>query len=72
MAYNYKGADIAEETLIDMKEISKILGLKYHTARKILYNCNSIGYVDYGGKKLWLLKDILEFKCSHYIEPKLA
>ena len=64
--------DIKDKKLIDLKEVAKILGLKYHTARKILYNSTSIGFVNYGSKKLWLLEDILEYKCSCYIEPKSA
>lgn len=72
MENNYTHADVAGKTLIDMKKTAEILGLKYHTARKMLFEDSSIGYVDYGGKKLWILDDILEYKRNHYIKPSVA
>ena len=64
--------NIANKTLITLKQAAQILGLKYHTARNILYNDNTIGCVDYGSKKLWVEDDILNFKCKHYVAPKVS
>ncbi len=61
--------DIANKKLITLSEVAKILGLKYHTARKILFNSKTIGCVDYGSKKLWVLDEVLDFKRSRYIRP---
>lgn len=64
--------DIKNKTLIDLKTVAKILGLKYHTARKIIYNEKSLGCVVLGTKKLWVEDDILAFKQNCYIQPVLA
>lgn len=64
--------DIRNKHLIDLKTSASILGLKYHTARKILYNEKSIGCVVLGTKKLWVEDDILAFKQRCYIQPALA
>ncbi len=64
--------DVREATLITLKKCSEILGLTYHTTRNLLYNDNSIGYVDYGRKKLWVLEEILEYKRKHYVKAKAA
>ena len=50
---------------VTLKEAAEILGLKYHTARKLLLNAN-VGFIDYGVKRLWLKQDILDFKQSCY------
>ena len=64
--------DIADKELIDMKQISKILGLKYHTARKVIFQ-SKLGFVEYGKRKrLWIKEDILNFKRSCYSNPEIA
>ena len=50
---------------VTLKEAAEILGLKYHTARKLLLTAN-VGFIDYGVKRLWLKQDILDFKQSCY------
>lgn len=58
--------DIANKELIDMTQIAKVLGLKYHTARKIIFDDNSLMFVKFGKRKrLWLKEEILEFKRKH-------
>lgn len=46
---------------VTLKEAAEILGLKYHTARKLLLTAN-VGFIDYGVKRLWLKQDILDLK----------
>ena len=42
--------DIAEKETVTLKQASDILGLKYHTARKLLLNEPTIGAINYGCK----------------------
>ncbi|MEE3348556.1 MAG: hypothetical protein VZR09_00805 [Candidatus Gastranaerophilaceae bacterium] len=62
--------DIAKKETITLKQASDILGLKYHTARKILHNELSIGSINYGCKTVWIKEDILNYKRRCYIAPK--
>ncbi len=62
--------DIAEKETVTLKQASDILGLKYHTARKILHNELSIGSINYGCKTVWIKEDILNYKRRCYIAPK--
>ena len=57
--------DISNEPLVDMNEIKKILGLKYHTARKYILQDKTLTIVMFGTKKLWLKSEILDFKNRH-------
>ena len=58
--------DITDKELIDMKQIAQILGLKYHTARKIIFNDYTLHFVHFGKRKrLWLKNEILAFKQKH-------
>ena len=52
--------DIAEKETVTLKQASDILGLKYHTARKLLLNEPTIGAINYGCKTVWLKEDILQ------------
>lgn len=62
---NFK-RDIATKETVDMKGVAEILGLKYHTARnKILKS--GLGFIDYGGKRVWIKEDIMDYKRKHYI-----
>lgn len=63
--------DIAEKETVNLKQASDILGLKYHTARKLLLNEPTIGAINYGCKTVWLKEDILHYKRRCYIPPKL-
>lgn len=70
---NLETRDIRNENLISLKQVAEILGLKYHTARSIIYNEHSIGYVQFTNKKrMWVLSDILNFKQKRYIQPFTA
>lgn len=60
--------DFGKVEAIPLKMVAEILGLKYHHTRKILLNTPSIGYYDYGGKRLWNKEDVLEYKRKHYIK----
>ncbi len=60
--------DFGKIEAITLKEVAEILGLKYHHTRKILLNTPSIGYYDYGGKRLWNKKDVLEYQSQHYVK----
>ena len=66
---NYK---LYEKDTVSTKEVAEILGLKYHHARLLLYNCKTIGCYNYGKVKRWVLKDVLAYKQNHYIEPRLV
>ena len=66
-----KTVDIAEKETVNLKQASDILGLKYHTARKLLLNEPTIGAINYGCKTVWLKEDILHYKRKCYIPPKL-
>ena len=66
-----KTVDIAEKETVTLKQASDILGLKYHTARKLLLNEPTIGAINYGCKTVWLKEDILHYKRRCYIPPKL-
>ena len=66
-----KTVDIAEKETVTLKQASDILGLKYHTARKLLLNEPTIGAINYGCKTVWLKEDILHYKRKCYIPPKL-
>lgn len=66
-----KTVDIAEKETVNLKQASDILGLKYHTARKLLLNEPTIGAINYGCKTVWLKEDILHYKRRCYIPPKL-
>ena len=57
---------IANKKLIDLKTVAELLGLKYHTARRLLLNEPTIGFVDFGVKRLWVLDEILSFKERRY------
>ena len=57
---------------VSTKEAAEILGLKYHHARLLLYNCKSIGCYEYGKIKRWVLKDVLAYKQSRYVKPVLV
>lgn len=63
-------ADIGEKETVTLKQASDILGLKYHTARKILYNELSIGSINYGCKTVWIKEDVLNYKRRCYVAPK--
>lgn len=58
--------DIATKETVTQKEAAEILGLKYHTARKLLQNELSIGFINYGCKTVWIKEDILNFKRRCY------
>lgn len=62
--------DIANMETVDLKTAAKILGLKYHAARKLLYASKSIGVINYGCKKLFILEDVLNYKRKCYIKPE--
>ena len=64
--------DIAEKETVTLKQASDILGLKYHTARKLLLNEPTIGAINYGCKTVWLKEDILHYKRKCYIPPKVT
>ena len=66
-----KTEDVAEKETVTLKQASDILGLKYHTARKLLLNEPTIGAINYGCKTVWLKEDILHYKRKCYIPPKL-
>ena len=66
-----KTVDIAEKETVNLKQASDILGLKYHTARKLLLNEPTIGAINYGCKTVGLKEDILHYKRKCYIPPKL-
>lgn len=71
--FNNLERDIRNENLISLKQVAQILGLKYHTARNILYNEHSIGYVEFTPRKrMWVLADILDFKQKRYVQPQIA
>ena len=57
------------EVLVALKEAAEILGLKYHHARKLLLNDNSIGFYDFNGKRMWRKSDILNYKSNHFNKP---
>lgn len=48
--------DISNEPLVDMNEIKKILGLKYHTARKYILQDKTLTIVMFGTKKIMVKK----------------
>lgn len=60
--------DIATKETVSTKEAAAILGLKYHTARKLLQNTKSIGFINYGNKIVWIKEDILNLKRSCYMQ----
>ena len=66
-----KTVDIAEKETVTLKQASDILGLKYHTARKLLLNEPTIGAINYVCKTVWLKEDIPHYKRKCYIPPKL-
>lgn len=63
--------NIGDKVLITLKQVAEILGLKYHYARKLMLNEKSIGFVDFGGKKLWVKDEIIKYKEAHYIKPEV-
>lgn len=63
--------NIGNKALITLKQVAEILGLKYHYARKLMLNEKSIGFVDYGGKKLWVRDEIIRYKEAHYNQPEV-
>lgn len=60
-----KTDDVAYKNTLTTTEASKILGLKYHTARNMLIK-NKIDCIDYGGKTVWLEDAVLNYKRSRY------
>ena len=62
---------IGEKALITLKQVAEILGLKYHYARKLMLNEKSIGFVNYGVKKLCVKEEIIKYKEAHYIKPEV-
>ena len=65
--------DIAEKELIDLKQVATILGLKYHTARKVLLDENSLTLLVFGKRKrLWVKDEIFEFKRQHCIKTYIV
>lgn len=63
--------DIRNKALISLKEAAEILCLKYHTARAIIYNEPSLGYVKFTSKKrMWVKDDILDFKQRRYVQAQ--
>lgn len=71
MAVNAIVNNIGNKALITLKQVAEILGLKYHYARKLMLNEKSIGFVDYGGKKLWVRDEIIRYKEAHYNQPEV-
>jgi hypothetical protein len=59
--------DVINKEFVDMKQVADILCLKYHTARKLVLGNPDISFIDYGKKKLYLLDDVQEFKCKHFV-----
>lgn len=64
-------SNIGEKMLITLKQVAEILGLKYHYARKLMLNEKSIGFVNYGGKRLWVRDEIIKYKEAHYHQPEV-
>lgn len=64
-------SNIGEKVLITLKQVAEILGLKYHYTRKLMLNEKSIGFVNYGGKKLWVRDEIIRYKEAHYNQPEV-
>ncbi len=54
--------DVALEETVELKEASDILGLRCNTTRNLLNREPSIRCIDYGIKRVWIKKDILNFK----------
>lgn len=65
MIERIKTDDVAYKNTLTTTEASKILGLKYHTARNMLIK-NKIDCIDYGGKTVWLEDAVLDYKRSRY------
>ena len=59
-----------EKAYLTLYEVAEMLGLKYHHARKILLNDDTIGFYDYYGKRVWAKTDILAFRDRHYKKPE--
>ena len=60
--------DVTKMETVELVVAAKILGLKYHTARDFLLREPTIRGYDYGFKKVWIKKDILNFKRNHQIK----
>lgn len=59
-----------EKAYLTLYEVAETLGLKYHHARKLLLKDTTIGFYDYGGKRVWAKADIIAFRDRHYKSPE--
>lgn len=66
---NSVSLEATENELMTLIEVADFLGLDYFHARKILLSDKSIGYYEYGRKKLWKRTEILNLKQKHYVTP---
>ncbi len=65
--FNTVSLDGKENEFMTLIEVAEFLGLDYFHARKILLSDNSLGYYEYGRKKLWKRSEIVAFRQKHYV-----
>ncbi len=52
-----------------ISEVAAYLGIDYFHAYKLLNEDNTMSYLKYGRKKVWLFTDIENFRLKHLITP---